>query len=68
MTKGFTCGKWFIDYNFGIDDSAESKFGTHKELIVLNILKYKYCVNKSGDMSRDCFAKNRKLSTNWWPV
>ena len=28
-----------------IDDGAESKFGTHKELIVLNILKYKYCVN-----------------------
>ena len=27
-----------------IDDGAESKFGTHKELIVLNILKYKYCV------------------------
>ena len=28
-----------------IDDGAESKFGTHKELIVLDILKYKYCVN-----------------------
>ena len=37
-------------------------------VIVLNILKYKYCVNKSGDMSRDHFAKNRKLLTNWWPV
>ena len=37
-------------------------------VIVLNILKNKYCVNKSGDMSRDHFAKNRKLLTNWWPV
>ena len=63
-TKGFTCGKWFIDYNFGIDDRAESKFGTHKEPTVLNILKYKYCVNKSRDMTRDYFAKTRKLLTN----
>ena len=67
-TKGFTCGKRIIDYNFGIDDSAKLKFGTHKELIVLNILKYKYCVNKSRDISRDHFAKNRKLLTNWWTV
>ena len=37
-------------------------------VIVLNILKNKYCVNKSSDMSRDHFAKNRKLLTNWWPV
>ena len=38
--------EWIIGYNnFGIDDGAESKFGTHKELIVLNIFKYKYCVN-----------------------
>ena len=37
-------------------------------VIVLNILKNKYCVNKSGDMSPDHFAKNRKLLTNWWPV
>ena len=29
---------------------------------------YKYWVNKSHDMSRDHFAKNRKLLTNWWPV
>ena len=35
-TKGVTCGKWFIGYNFGTDDDAESKFGTHKELIVLD--------------------------------
>ena len=41
---------------------------SYKELIVLNILKYKHCVNKSRDMSRDPFAKNRKLLTNWWPV
>ena len=63
-TKAFTCGKWFIDYNFGINDGAESEFGTHKELTVINILKYKHCVNKS----RDHFAKNRELLTNWWPV
>ena len=52
---GFTGGKWFIGYNFGIDDGAESKFGIHKVLIVLNILKYKYCLNKSRDMSGDHF-------------
>ena len=49
----------FIGYNFGIDDGPKSKlskFGTHKELIVLNILEYKYCVNKSRDLSRDHFA------------
>ena len=67
-TKGFTCGQWIIDYNFGIDDGAESKFGTHKELIVLNILKYKHSVNRSRDMPRGHFAKNRKLLANWWPV
>ena len=55
-----------IDYNFGIDDVAESKFDTHRELIVLNSLKYK--VSKSRDMSRDHFVKNCKLLTNWWPV
>ena len=47
---------------------AESKFGTHKELIVGNILEYKHCVNKSRGMSRDHLAKNRKLLWNWWPV
>ena len=44
--KGFTCGKWNISFNFGIDDGVESKFGTSKELIVLNIFKYKFFVNK----------------------
>ena len=34
-TKGVSCGKWIIGYNFGIDDGAESKFGTQKELILL---------------------------------
>ena len=66
--KGFSCWKWMIDYNFGIDDVAESKFGTHKQLIVLNGLEYKCCVSKSLDMSRDHFVKNCKLLTNWWPV
>ena len=60
-TKEFTRGKWIIGYNFGIDDGAESKFGTHKELIVLNIFEYKYCVHKSRGMSRDHLVKNRKL-------
>ena len=53
--------------NLGIDDGAESKFGTHKELIVLNILKYIQRVNMSRDMSSDHFAKNRKLLSSWWP-
>ena len=43
--------------NLGIDDGAESKFGTHKELIVLNILKYIQRVN----MSRDHFAKKSQI-------
>ena len=54
-----------IGYTFGIDDGAESEFGTHKELTIINILKYKHCVNKSRDKSRDHFAKNRELLTNW---
>ena len=36
------------------------KFRTHKSLTILNILKDKYCVNKSCDMSRDHFAKKLK--------
>ena len=32
-----------------------------KRLIVLNILKYKYCANRSLGMSRDHFTKNRKF-------
>ena len=67
-TKGFTWWKWIIGYNFGIDDGAESKFGASKELTVLKISKYKYCANKSRDKSRDHFAQNCKLLTNWWPV
>ena len=35
-----SCGKQFIGYNFGIEDGTESKFCTHKELIVLNMFKY----------------------------
>ena len=54
-----------IGYNLGIDDGAGSKFGTHKEPIGLNILKYKYCVDRSRDISRDHFAINCKLLTNW---
>ena len=65
-----------IGYNFGIDDGAKSKFGTHKKLIVLNISEYKYCVNKSSGISCDPLAKNPKLLSNreeksyvtlpWW--
>ena len=51
-TKGFTWEKLIIGYNFGMDDGAESKFGTCEKLIVLNIFNYEYCVNnKSCDMS-----------------
>ena len=56
-TKGFTCGKRFIGYNFGSDYGAESEFEKHKELIAVNILKYRYCVNKSLDISDDRLAK-----------
>ena len=30
MDHSRSCGKWIIGYNFGVDDGAESKFGTHK--------------------------------------
>ena len=53
VNKWFVCGKWFIGYNFGLDDGAESKTGTHKELVAFKILKYKYCVNQSRDMPLD---------------
>ena len=36
----------------------------HEEVIVLNILTYRYCVNKSQDISRNHFAKNCKLLSN----
>ena len=36
--------------------------------IVRNIFKYKHCVSKSLAMSRDHFAKNRRLLVNWRPV
>ena len=41
------------------------KFGTNKELIVLNILKYKYCAVKSRNRSPDYFTKNLQLLSNW---
>ena len=50
----------------GIADRSESKFDAYKELIVFIILKYKYFVYKSRDISRDHFAKNRKLLTIGW--
>ena len=60
-SNGFTCGKLFIGYiNFGTESGTKSKFGTHKELIVLNTLKYKYFVNRSRDVSRDHFSKSLK--------
>ena len=62
-TKWFTCRKWFIGYNFGKDDGAESKFGTHKELILLNIFKYICCANKAHDMSRVLLK-----IVNYWPI
>ena len=71
INKWFVCGKWFIGYNFGLDDGAESKTGTHKELVAFKILKYKYCVNQSRDMPRDMaptldhFTENRKLLFDW---
>ena len=43
-----------------MNDNAELNFGTHKELIVINILNNRYFVNKLRDMSRDHFPKNRK--------
>ena len=48
--------------------ALNQNFGTHKELIVRHILKYKYWINESRDMAREHFAKNLKVLTNWWPV
>ena len=47
-----------------MDDGAKSNFGAHKELTVLNFLKYKYNVNKSRDIPRDYLAK----IVNYLPV
>ena len=47
----------FPGYNFSEDYKVESKFGADKELIVLNIKKCKYCVNKSRDMSVSILLK-----------
>ena len=63
-TKAITCGKWIIGHNFCIDDGTESKFGTHKELIVFNILKYKHCVNRS----RICHVTILLKIVNYWPI
>ena len=41
---GFTCEKLFIGHIFGKEKGNELKFGTHKELINLNILECKYSV------------------------
>ena len=53
-----------IDYTNGFDECVGQLQRRLKELTVLNILKYEYCVNKS----RDHFAKNCTLLTNWWPA
>ena len=68
LVSGLSVQKWFIGYNFGLDDGAESKTGTHKELVAFKILKYKYCVNQSRDMPLDHFTENGKLLFDWWPV
>ena len=68
VVKCFICVKWFIGCNFSLDDGAESKIGTHKELFAFNILKYKYCVNQSRDISRDHFTEILKFLLDWWPV
>ena len=41
---GFSCEKSFIGYIFGKEKGDELKFGTHKELINLDILECKYSV------------------------
>ena len=50
FSSQYTCEKWIIGYNLDMDDGVKSNFGTHKELIVLKILQYKYYVNKSCDI------------------
>ena len=63
-SNGFTNGKRFIGYNFGTDYGAGIKIWHTKELIVVIILKYKYCVNRSRDVSQDHFSKNLKIDKN----
>ena len=58
---------FIIGYNFGIDDGAETKFGTNIELIIFNISEYNI-VLISHVICHDHFLKNLKLLTNWWPV
>ena len=59
--NGFTNGKWFIGYNIGTDYEAGIEIWHTKEIIVVKISKYKYCVNRSRDMSYDHFSKNLKI-------
>ena len=40
---------------------------TLAKMMALN-QKYKHCVSKSLSMSRNHFAKNRRLLVNWRPV
>ena len=47
-------------YSVQIMELTQNLPQINKELIVLNILRCKYCVNKSRDMSRDHFSKNLK--------
>ena len=46
-----------IGDNFSKDHGAESKFSTHNKLIVVNMLKHKYWVDRSRYLSRDHFVK-----------
>ena len=64
FSSQYTCEKWIIGYNLGMDDGVKSNFGTHKELIVLKIVQYKYYVNKSRDMPHDYLAQNRKKQSS----
>ena len=50
-----------VTFEINLDDGAELRFGTNEEVIVLKILKFKWCVNWSRDISSDHFAKKRKL-------
>ena len=65
-TKGFTCGKWFIGYNFGIDDGTESKFGSRKELIVLVKNIYSIIVVLTSHVI--CHVTILLKLVNYWPI
>ena len=60
-TKECTCGKWFVGYKFGINDGAELKFDTHKEIVLnhINIVLISHVI---------CHVTILLKIVDYWPI